>query len=148
MQPSTSGAPATLRADDTTGAGHRSHMAGRRGTTVRPMTSPQPDQTNERSPEPILEPELPICDAHHHLWLDEGHTGWPYRLDDLHRDTGSGHKVTATVFDADLQQLAPLMPLAGSGTRFAPVWVVDVAAAVVRSIELPKTIGQRPRCGA
>src|SRR4051794_4140573 len=48
--------------------------------------------------EEALEPELPICDAHHHLWLDEGHTGWPYTLDDLHRDTGSGHNILRTVF--------------------------------------------------
>ena len=34
--------------------------------------------------EAALEPELPICDPHHHLWLDDGHTGWPYTLEDLH----------------------------------------------------------------
>ena len=45
-----------------------------------------------------LEPEMPICDPHHHLWLDAGHTGWPYTLDDLHADTGSGHNVVRTVF--------------------------------------------------
>jgi len=48
--------------------------------------------------EPALEPELPICDAHHHLWLDNGHTGWPYTLADLHADTSSGHNVVRTVF--------------------------------------------------
>jgi L-fuconolactonase len=48
--------------------------------------------------EEALEPALPICDAHHHLWLDEGHTGWPYALADLHADTGSGHNVVHTVF--------------------------------------------------
>jgi predicted TIM-barrel fold metal-dependent hydrolase len=48
--------------------------------------------------EPVLEPELPICDAHHHLWLDLGHTGWPYTLSDLHADTSSGHNVVRTVF--------------------------------------------------
>jgi predicted TIM-barrel fold metal-dependent hydrolase len=48
--------------------------------------------------EEALEPDLEICDAHHHLWLDEGHTGWPYTLEDLHRDTGSGHNVVRTVF--------------------------------------------------
>lgn len=48
--------------------------------------------------EPALDPELPICDAHHHLWLDRGHTGWPYTLADLHADTGSGHNVVRTVF--------------------------------------------------
>src|SRR5215218_5293749 len=48
--------------------------------------------------EDVIEPELAICDAHHHLWLDEGHTGWPYTLEDLHADTGSGHNVVRTVF--------------------------------------------------
>ena len=48
--------------------------------------------------EEALEPNLPICDAHHHLWLDKGHTGWPYLLDDLHRDTSAGHNIKQTVF--------------------------------------------------
>lgn len=48
--------------------------------------------------EEALEPGLPICDPHHHLWLDTGHTGWPYALADLHADTGSGHNVIRTVF--------------------------------------------------
>ncbi len=48
--------------------------------------------------EEVLEPDLPICDPHHHLWLDDGHTGWPYTLDHLHGDTGAGHNVVRTVF--------------------------------------------------
>ena len=43
---------------------------------------------------------------------------------------------------ADLQHVAPLMPLAGSGTRFQPVWVVDVAAAIVRCLQDRRSIGQ------
>lgn len=43
---------------------------------------------------------------------------------------------------ADLQGVAPFMPLAGSGTRFAPVWVVDVARAVAVCLQKPDTIGQ------
>lgn len=43
---------------------------------------------------------------------------------------------------ADLQQTLPFMPLAGSGTRFQPVWVVDVAAAVVQGLQARQTIGQ------
>jgi NADH dehydrogenase len=43
---------------------------------------------------------------------------------------------------ADLQALAPFMPLAGSGTRFAPVWVGDVARAVIVCLQKPDTIGQ------
>lgn len=43
---------------------------------------------------------------------------------------------------ADLQAVLPFMPLAGSDTRFAPVWVADVAHAVVTCLQKPDTIGQ------
>jgi len=43
---------------------------------------------------------------------------------------------------AGLQAIAPFMPLAGSGTRFAPVWVGDVARAVVTCLQQPDTIAQ------
>ncbi|MEI6732321.1 MAG: complex I NDUFA9 subunit family protein [Comamonadaceae bacterium] len=36
---------------------------------------------------------------------------------------------------AQLQKALPVMPLAGAATRFQPVWVEDVASAVVRSLE-------------
>ena len=49
----------------------------------------------ERVSEEILEPELPICDPHHHLW---DHPGSRYLLDELLADTGSGHRVVSTVF--------------------------------------------------
>jgi len=65
-------------------------------------------------PEPILDPEMPIIDAHHHLWdlrlllpafpeprhpfvealVDAAH----YTFDALHADTQSGHNIVATVF--------------------------------------------------
>ena len=45
--------------------------------------------------EEILEPDLPICDPHHHLW---DHPGSRYLLDELLADTGSGHNVVSTVF--------------------------------------------------
>lgn len=45
--------------------------------------------------EEILEPELPICDPHHHLW---DHPQSRYLLDELIADTGSGHNVVSTVF--------------------------------------------------
>ncbi|MCI0547551.1 MAG: amidohydrolase family protein [Candidatus Rokubacteria bacterium] len=45
--------------------------------------------------EEILEPDLPICDPHHHLW---DYPGRRYLLDELLADTGSGHRVVATVF--------------------------------------------------
>jgi NADH dehydrogenase len=43
---------------------------------------------------------------------------------------------------ADLQSVAPFMPLAGSGTRFQPVWVADVARAVAVCLQKQDTIGQ------
>jgi len=40
---------------------------------------------------------------------------------------------------AKLQAVIPLMPLAGSHARFQPVWVEDVAEAVVRSLQVRNT---------
>jgi len=42
-----------------------------------------------------LEPDLPICDPHHHLW---DRPGDPYRLADLQADLACGHHVVSTVF--------------------------------------------------
>src|SRR5437764_6436181 len=49
----------------------------------------------DRRKEPILEPELPIVDPHHHLW---DRRGWRYLLPELLEDTSSGHNIIATVF--------------------------------------------------
>jgi predicted TIM-barrel fold metal-dependent hydrolase len=49
----------------------------------------------DRRTEPILEPELPIVDPHHHLWQ---RPGWRYMFEDLLLDTGSGHNIVATVY--------------------------------------------------
>src|SRR5215831_2229505 len=49
----------------------------------------------DRRQEPILEPELPIVDPHHHLW---DRPDWRYLLDDLLRDVSSGHDIVATVY--------------------------------------------------
>ena len=43
---------------------------------------------------------------------------------------------------ADLQQLLPVIPLAGADARFQPVWVDDVASALLRCLEDTSTIGQ------
>ena len=47
---------------------------------------------------------------------------------------------------AQLQAVAPVMPLAGGDTRFQPVWVEDVAEALVRCLDTPATIGQTIEC--
>src|SRR5690606_36992410 len=57
--------------------------------------------------EDVLEPDLPICDPHHHLWhLDEhGKSGLlktiaarRYLLPELLDDLESGHNIASTVF--------------------------------------------------
>ena len=59
---------------------------------AQPGTSEWLDQVSE----PILEPDLPIVDPHHHLWPDGG--ALAYGIETLAADTGSGHNVVATVF--------------------------------------------------
>ena len=52
------------------------------------------------TPEPTLEPELPICDPHHHFW-DLRTERIPYQrylLHELAADIHSGHNVRSTVF--------------------------------------------------
>ena len=43
---------------------------------------------------------------------------------------------------AKLQQIFPIIPLAGADTRFQPVWVDDVAQAIVQCLQDPQTAGQ------
>jgi L-fuconolactonase len=50
----------------------------------------------DRIIEPILEPELPIIDPHHHLWVRDDNT---YLLTELLADLKSGHRIAATVFE-------------------------------------------------
>lgn len=45
--------------------------------------------------EPIIDPERPIIDPHHHLWRRPGND---YLLHDLWADTDSGHRIEQTVF--------------------------------------------------
>ena len=50
--------------------------------------------------EPTLEPELSICDPHHHFW-DQRTQSIPYQrylIDELNADIYSGHNVRSTVF--------------------------------------------------
>ncbi len=50
--------------------------------------------------EPTLEPEIPICDPHHHFWVHrpEPLAYQQYLLADLAADINSGHNVRSTVF--------------------------------------------------
>ena len=55
----------------------------------------QLDTWLELTKEEVLDPSLPICDPHHHLWDKPGDR---YMIDEITRDVGSGHNVVQTVF--------------------------------------------------
>jgi L-fuconolactonase len=57
--------------------------------------------------ESAIEPDLPICDPHHHLWYPADRhypadstyqTGNSYTLEDLMQDISGGHRIVRTVF--------------------------------------------------
>jgi L-fuconolactonase len=45
--------------------------------------------------EDVIDPELPICDPHHHLFNQPGHL---YLIEELLHDIGGGHNIVKTVF--------------------------------------------------
>jgi NADH dehydrogenase len=47
---------------------------------------------------------------------------------------------------ASLQGIAPFMPLGGARARFQPVWVEDVARAILACLDDPTTIGETIEC--
>ena len=47
---------------------------------------------------------------------------------------------------ATLQSVAPFVPLAGADSRYQPVWVDDVASAIVRCLDDDTTIGRTYEC--
>ena len=65
-----------------------------RGQLPSPSSLVRQDWLDRRK-EPILEPDLPIVDPHHHLWM---RPGWRYLVDELLADINSGHNIVATVY--------------------------------------------------
>jgi L-fuconolactonase len=64
------------------------------------MTTPPTNQSwLAQTVEAPLEPELPICDPHHHLWDQQtGRTQPRYLIDEIVADVSSGHRIVSTVF--------------------------------------------------
>ena len=82
--------------------------------------------------EPI-DPALPICDPHHHLWERPGDI---YMLPQVLQDTGSGHRVVQTVFvecDAGYRSAGP--------QALRPVGETEFVEAVAASAETARTAG-------
>ena len=61
-----------------------------------PSTEEERAEWLETVREEIIEPERRIVDPHHHMWIESGLPR--YLLEDLWRDTGSGHNIEKTVF--------------------------------------------------
>jgi L-fuconolactonase len=59
--------------------------------------------------EDVIEPELPIVDPHHHLWV---RNGVPYLLRELVADLETGHNIVATVFAECHSMYRPFGPQA------------------------------------
>lgn len=63
------------------------------------MTNPTNRDWLALTIEDALEPDLPICDPHHHLWEYRHERSTPrYLLDDILEDINSGHNIVSTVF--------------------------------------------------
>ena len=58
------------------------------------MTDPATHTTDHTTDETALDPDLPICDPHHHLWRRPDN---PYLLHDFLRDATGGHRIVASV---------------------------------------------------
>lgn len=85
------------------------------------------DIRKPRPVEPAIDPDLPICDAHHHVW------DWPgmaYTLDDYMADVapGTGHRVETSVFVECRAFYDPIAP-----EPFRPVGEVAHVAALARA---------------
>ncbi|MEJ0018107.1 MAG: amidohydrolase family protein [Acetobacteraceae bacterium] len=69
--------------------------AGREPTQFGRIYPPDEAWLAKAPAEPVIEPDLPIIDTHHHLWQRPDHR---YLLHELLADLRSGHNVVATVF--------------------------------------------------
>ena len=71
---------------------------------LSPNYLPVREEWLQRLQEEVLEPELPIVDAHHHFY---DRPGWRYLLDDYLADARSGHAVRASVHMQALTRYRP-----------------------------------------
>jgi hypothetical protein len=86
----------------------------------------------DRRIEPILKPDLPIVDPHHHLW---DRPGWRYLLDELLADTNSGHNIVATVFVQARAMVRAASPKFGTSKCFARRFATRCQASTRPKVE-------------
>jgi len=80
--------------------------------------------------EEVLEPTLPICDAHHHLWNRPTSNPARYLLDEFLEDIGQGHRIESTVFVE-----AAIFYSASKPVALQPVGEVEFAAGIAAMAE-------------
>lgn len=91
------------------------------GEAPNPHLPVRPDWLARR-PEAALEPELPIIDAHHHLWEKPEN---PYLLPELLQDIAGGHAIRATIYEECKSRYH-----VGGDALMRPLGEVEFAAAV------------------
>jgi predicted TIM-barrel fold metal-dependent hydrolase len=75
--------------------------------------------------EPVLEPALPIVDAHHHFY---DRPGWTYLAEDFRADAASGHRIEASV-----HMQAQTRYRTGPDAALHPVGETEYVAAVAEA---------------
>jgi L-fuconolactonase len=118
-----------------------------KGNSVRSLSATAEWQSNDV--EDVIDPDLPIIDPHHHIWIKPDDS---YLAADLEHDLSSGHNILATVFiecvtayrkdgPAEMKPVGETefvvrsLPLRSAGTRFA--------AGIVGRADL--SVGERVR---
>ncbi len=102
----------------------------------------------ERTTEKALDPELPICDPHHHLWEFPTNV---YLVDELLQDLGGGHNIVKTVYvecDQKYRSDGPESLFPVGETEFvervtADITQPDIAAGIIGFADL--TLGDSVR---
>jgi predicted TIM-barrel fold metal-dependent hydrolase len=70
-----------------------------RKTAFGRIFPPREDWLAKAPPEAIIDPDLPIIDTHHHLWVRPGETRpYHYLLESFIADCATGHNVVGSVF--------------------------------------------------
>src|SRR5262249_47558715 len=79
-------------------------IASTSAATSTPYYLPVRQDWLDRRKEPILAPDLPIVDPHHHLW---DRPGWRHLLEKLRADTASGQNIVPPVFGRAREMTPP-----------------------------------------
>lgn len=95
-------------------------------TSVVRLSHPSPDSSwLALADEAVIDPDLAIVDAHHHLW-DNGHSR--YLLDELAGDIGGGHRIVGTVVVQGGHAYDPDRP-----AHLAPVGETEAIVAIAEA---------------